>query len=57
MVAHQLCVVQTHQHAIVIVEIAQPIGNLDVLLHRAAEHANFAIELLRDVKNDLKAMN
>jgi hypothetical protein len=39
------------------VEIAKPLGNLDVLLHRATEHADLAIELLRDIKDDLQTMN
>ena len=48
-----LRLVDSHQHTVMNVEIAQPVRNLDILLHRAAEHTNFAIELLRHVENNL----
>src|SRR5690349_14777127 len=39
------------------IEIAKPLSNLDVFLHRSTEHADFPIELLRDIKDDLQTMN
>src|SRR5712692_7201119 len=52
-----LCLLNSHQQPIRNIEIAKPVGDLDVLLHRAPQHADSAIELLRDVKDDLQTMN
>ena len=57
MIAHQLGVVDVHEHAVVNIQITEPIRNLDILLHRATQHTDFPIELLRHVKNDLQAVN
>ena len=52
-----LCLFNSHQQLIVNVQIAEPLGDLDVLLHRAPQHADSAIELQRDVKDDLQTMD
>jgi hypothetical protein len=57
MIRHHLRLVDVDQHPVVYVEIAEPIGNLNILLHRSTKHADLAIELLGNVKDDLQAMN
>jgi hypothetical protein len=57
LVAHLLRFVQRNQQAIRNVEITKTVGNLNVLLHRASQHANPAVKLLCNVENDLQTMN